>query len=478
MIEDCKLLLITEWGNVATMEEEESALWINITNVTTSSYSDRDSLNIIVPLTIIYSIIFVAGILGNISTCVVISRNRSMHTATNFYLFSLALSDLLLLICGLPIELYRLWDPNSYPLGEPLCLSMGLISETSANATVLTITAFTIERYIAICRPFMSHTMSKSSRAVRYIMVIWVFALCTAVPQAIQFGIVTFNENGRDISVCTVKGHGVHEVFVISSFVFFVAPMSLITVLYALIGVKLNSSRVLHPVKKSSVDSHDKSGSTRYRNGASQRRVIRMLVAVALSFFLCWAPFHVQRILAIYGKNLEHPSATFYLVYIVLTYLSGVLYFLSTAINPFLYNIMSNKFRNAFKMTLSVWCTRSDMPRLGRTYSALLASRQHAAASQRSRSHPKLLKRLSTATTQLVEVPSRAQPGRRTLSIVNELPSGTWVWQQRRLNEVSDSYTSPRSISNSSLHEFDQELSGEELATYMYQVNCNIGGLT
>lgn len=37
-------------------------------------------------------------------------------------------------------------------------------------------------------------------------------------------------------------------------------------------------------------------------------------------------------------------------VYLVLTYLSGVLYFLSTAINPILYNIMSNKFRNAFKV--------------------------------------------------------------------------------------------------------------------------------
>ncbi|CAG4985862.1 unnamed protein product [Colias eurytheme] len=460
------------------MDLDEDDLWANKTNVTEiTPFPEHESLNVIVPLTVIYSIIFVAGILGNISTCVVIARNRSMHTATNFYLFSLALSDLLLLICGLPIELYRLWDPISYPLGEPLCLSMGLISETSANATVLTITAFTVERYIAICRPFMSHTMSKSSRAVRYIMVIWVFALCTAVPQAMQFGIVTFNEKGRDISACTVKGHGVHEVFVISSFVFFVVPMSLITVLYVLIGVKLNTSRVLHPVKKSSIESRDKNGSTRYRNGASQRRVIRMLVAVALSFFLCWAPFHVQRIIAIYGKNLEHPSDTFYLVYIVLTYLSGVLYFLSTAINPFLYNIMSNKFRNAFKMTLSVWCSRRDGPRLGRTYSALLASRQRA-ASERARPHPRLLRRLSTATTQLCVAPSRAQSYRRNLSIVNESPNVNWVWQQRRLNEGSDSFTSPRSISNSSLHEFDQELSGEELATYMYQVNCNIGGLT
>ncbi|VVC89946.1 unnamed protein product, partial [Leptidea sinapis] len=96
---------------------------------------------------------------------------------------------------------------------------------------------------------------------------------------------------------------------------------------------------------------------------------------------------------------------------------------------------------------------------------ALLASQQQRAAAraaQRSRQHPRLLRRLSTATTQLCEVP--AQSYRRNLSIVNESPNGHWVWQKGALNECSDSMTSPRSISNSSLHEYDHDLSGEELA--------------
>lgn len=271
-------------GKNAVMEPNSSELQItNGTNDTddswSSAYAEPDSLDLLVPLTITYTVIFVAGILGNISTCVVIARNRSMHTATNFYLFSLAISDLILLVCGLPIELHRMWNPSTYPLGEAHCIALGLASETSANATVLTITAFTVERYIAICRPFMSHTMSKLSRAVRFIIAIWVCALCTAIPQAMQFGIVTQVDSGQTTIVCTVKGQGVHQVFVISSFIFFVVPMSVITVLYALIGVKLRTSRVLHPVKKISVDSSDRCNNTsmRYRNGTSQRRVIRML---------------------------------------------------------------------------------------------------------------------------------------------------------------------------------------------------------
>lgn len=76
-------------------------------------------------------------------------------------------------------------------------------------------------------------------------------------------------------------------------------------------------------------------------------------VAVVVTFFLCWAPFHAQRIMAVYGKIMKKSFRSddlFMRVYIVLTYISGISYFLSTCINPFLYNIMSHKFRNASKV--------------------------------------------------------------------------------------------------------------------------------
>lgn len=63
-------------------------------------------LNIAVPFTIFNALIFVTGIVGNISVCVVIVRHSSMHTATNYYLFSLAVSDLTLLIFGKLFYLY------------------------------------------------------------------------------------------------------------------------------------------------------------------------------------------------------------------------------------------------------------------------------------------------------------------------------------------------------------------------------------
>jgi hypothetical protein len=112
---------------------------------------------------VLYVVILLTGLVGNVSTCVVIARNKHMHTATNYYLFSLAVSDLLLLVSGLPQEMYYNWSRYPYVFGEAFCVLQGFAAETSANATVLTITAFTVERYVAICHPFQSHTLSKVS---------------------------------------------------------------------------------------------------------------------------------------------------------------------------------------------------------------------------------------------------------------------------------------------------------------------------
>lgn len=87
---------------------------IYLTNVTKTSPQDIQSQQvfnipsfdvtksevILILLTVIYIIIFITGILGNVVTCIVIAKNKSMHTAVNYYLFSLAVSDLLLLISG------------------------------------------------------------------------------------------------------------------------------------------------------------------------------------------------------------------------------------------------------------------------------------------------------------------------------------------------------------------------------------------
>ena len=68
-------------------------------------------LPVTISLTIIYCGIFFSGEIGNICTCIVIIRNRYMHTATNYYLFSLAISDALTLMLGEYRQIFSLaWE--------------------------------------------------------------------------------------------------------------------------------------------------------------------------------------------------------------------------------------------------------------------------------------------------------------------------------------------------------------------------------
>lgn len=235
----------------------------------------RDPLYVVIPITFVYMVIFVTGVVGNISTCIVISKNKSMHTATNYYLFSLAISDFLLLISGAPQEVYSMWSRYPYVFGEIFCVMRGLMAETASNATVLTITSFTVERYLAICHPFLQHTMSKLSRAVKLIIGVWIVSVSLAVPQALQFGVITDENN---IDQCTLKRVIFEHLFELSTLLFFLTPMTLITVLYILIGLKLRTSGLMKRENGISMQRRVHVNSChRQQASIGTRRVLKML---------------------------------------------------------------------------------------------------------------------------------------------------------------------------------------------------------
>ena len=73
------------------------------------------------------------------------------------------------------------------------------------------------------------------------------------------------------------------------------------------------------------------------------------LAAVVVAFFICWAPFHIQRLLYVYGNKTD---PTFRIVNEYLFHFSGIAYYMASTINPLLYNLISIKYRAAFKETL------------------------------------------------------------------------------------------------------------------------------
>jgi neuromedin U receptor 1 len=82
---------------------------------------------------------------------------------------------------------------------------------------------------------------------------------------------------------------------------------------------------------------------------------------VVILFFLCWFPFHIQRLLTVFLNDshneqqisrdendaLVSPS-TAQSIFNVIFYISGYCYYANSCVNPILYNLLSHKYRLAF----------------------------------------------------------------------------------------------------------------------------------
>lgn len=142
------------------------------------------------PVCITYLLIFMVGVLGNSLTCAVILRYKVMQTPTNYYLLSLAISDLLVLLLGMPLELYEMQQNYPFLLGTGGCYFKIFLFETVCFASILNVTALSVERYIAVVHPLKVKYLATRAHVKRVILVLWGLSMLCAVPNASLHGIV------------------------------------------------------------------------------------------------------------------------------------------------------------------------------------------------------------------------------------------------------------------------------------------------
>ncbi|XP_026998253.1 neuromedin-U receptor 1-like [Tachysurus fulvidraco] len=308
------------------------------------------------PICISYLVIFCVGSLGNTLTCTVIMRHHSMRTPTNFYLLSLAISDLLVLLLGLPLELYELWSNYPFLLGTGGCYFKTCLFETVCFASVLNVTAVSAERYLAVVHPLrVKHAMTHG-HVRRVIMALWIVSFLCALPNTSLHGITMlppkFGRSFPESAVCgLVKPVWIYAILVqLTALLFFLIPMVSIGGLYLLIALQLHRETRLLQNNTKALRSGAQSSLQRTRH----RQVTKMLFMLVVVFAICWAPFHVDRVMWSYIEDWrEEQHRAFEYVHL----LSGVFFYLSSAVNPILYSLMSSRFRELFR---EVTCWKAE----------------------------------------------------------------------------------------------------------------------
>ncbi|KFV91540.1 Neurotensin receptor type 1, partial [Fulmarus glacialis] len=77
--------------------------------------------------------------------------------------------------------------------------------------------------------------------------------------------------------------------------------------------------------------------------------------AVVIAFVVCWLPYHIRRLMFCYVPS-SHWTDFLFNFYHYFYMLTNVLFYVSSAINPILYNLVSANFRQIFLSTLALLC--------------------------------------------------------------------------------------------------------------------------
>uniref|UniRef100_A0A3P8R8Q8 Growth hormone secretagogue receptor type 1 n=1 Tax=Astatotilapia calliptera TaxID=8154 RepID=A0A3P8R8Q8_ASTCA len=295
------------------------------------TFSQSSAVSSMLCVTVIYIPLMLFGLLGNILTILVVWLRPHMRTSTYLYLSSMAVSDLLILLL-LPLDLYKLWRPRPWPLGDLACKLTMFLSECCTFCTILHITFLSLERYLAVCWPITAKTVVTRRRTRAIIGCLWLSAAVSAAPVLVMVGVEDVGREDLGECRCThfAISSGLLSAMMILSNLYFLVPLCILGVVYSLIG------RTLWLRPKSS------------RRDQSHRNTVKMLGVIVLAFVLCWLPFHVGR--TIFSLSLEKMSPyPLLLTHLYFNLVSSVLFYLSAAVNPLLYNLMSARYRHAVR---------------------------------------------------------------------------------------------------------------------------------
>lgn len=145
----------------------------------------------------------------------------------------------------------------------------------------------------------------------------------------------------------------------------YLAPLSLIVLMYARIGITLSKSST--PFARGSGNASQEgagngksSGEGRRTTSRRKTRVIVMLVVVALLFVLSWLPLWTLMMLSDYASLTEHQHR---LINIYVYPFAHWLAFFNSSINPIIYGFFNENFRRGFQAAFKFQLCSADSER-------------------------------------------------------------------------------------------------------------------
>ncbi|KAI5625886.1 5-hydroxytryptamine receptor 2C isoform X1 [Silurus asotus] len=174
-------------------------------------------------------IIILLTIGGNILVIMAVSLEKKLQNATNFFLRSLAVADMLVGILVMPISLINILYDYAWPFPDSLCPIWIYLDVLFSTASIMHLCAISLDRYVAICNPIQHSRFNSRTKAMLKIAAVWTISIGISMPIPV-IGLRNTDkvfENGS----CMLN----EERFVlVGSFVAFFIPLVIMVVTYCL----------------------------------------------------------------------------------------------------------------------------------------------------------------------------------------------------------------------------------------------------
>ncbi|XP_067045644.1 histamine H2 receptor-like [Acropora muricata] len=277
----------------------------------------------VVTETTIFALVMIISFLGNLLVCYAVYRNPRLRNPSNYYIISLALTDILQASCSMPISVAYL-ATGEWSFGTAACAFIAALKLSLTKISVFNMTLMALNRYYKVVKPNKYQAVFKPRNIVITALLAWIIPITFVI-----LSVFVFDEEAKPNPVYALCVIQFPIVSIAAIFGLTYSPYFIIVFCYWKIYRK--------------VKMHNANVSWQSSNAADVK-VSKTLFVTVVSFVSLLLPAHI--IFTVHGvlRPIGFPR--------LVSLLASFLLFMTSCTNPFIYGYMNRAFRNEFKKFL------------------------------------------------------------------------------------------------------------------------------
>ncbi|KAJ8023764.1 putative G-protein coupled receptor 19 [Holothuria leucospilota] len=312
---------------------------------------------LVVLATLFGSAVWLVAVLGNVLVVTVIKRSRRLQSTTNFFVVSLAFSDITTSVFCLPLFIVATATQSWY-FGSFMCQFSRFIQVATLSSVVAVILCISVDRFYTIIYP-LSFKITRS-KAKKLIACSWAVSFILGSP---CFYFFKFSEHSDQACYqYFLRSNQISSVEYVFAVIYIYSVTFLVMILPGVV-ISLTYTRIFRYIW---VFNCQKRTFQRTANTVPRSKVknVKMLMIVSVSTFILWIPYFFLLLLEVSVESISIPPAL---------WLAGTwIAFAVCALKPTLYLVYNSNFRRGCK---EVFCLSSQKCYRKETYAITHATR-------------------------------------------------------------------------------------------------------